>query len=96
MCFKALGPDGFQPIFYKMYWEEVGDDVWNFFKQTFETSTIDPKATDTLVVCITKVDTPRMFKDFRPIILCNVIYKLVTKVLVNRMRPLLQRLVSLL
>nr|KYP45068.1 Retrovirus-related Pol polyprotein LINE-1 [Cajanus cajan] len=55
---------------------------------------IGPKATEALLVLIPKIDHPKTFKDFRLISLCNVVYKLVSKVLVNRLWPILMRLVS--
>lgn len=54
----------------------------------------DRALSDTLVVPIPKVDVPTTFKEFRPISLCNVTYKLMTKVLVNRLRPFLNDLVG--
>nr|KYP63974.1 Transposon TX1 uncharacterized [Cajanus cajan] len=92
--YKAQGPDGFQLIFFKNYWNEVGEDVWRFVAMAFETGRINPKATETLLVLIPKIDHPTTFKDFCPISLCNVVYKLVSKILVNRLRPILMRLVS--
>lgn len=84
----------FQPIFYKIFLDDVGDDVWNFVKQTFDSGNFDPQVAETLVVLIPKVDNPKHFRDFRPINLCNVLYKLISKVLVNRMKPLLNPSVS--
>jgi hypothetical protein len=46
------------------------------------------------VVLIPKIDNPMELKDFRPIGLCNVIYKAVSKCLVNRLRPLLGDITS--
>jgi hypothetical protein len=92
--YKAPGPDGFQPIFFKMFWKDVGNDVWNLVRQAFASGTFDPSITETMVVLIQKGDNPSSFKDFRPISLCNVVYKLISKVLVNRLRPILSRIVS--
>ncbi|MCI38389.1 RNA-directed DNA polymerase (Reverse transcriptase), partial [Trifolium medium] len=34
--YKAPGPDGFQPIFFKLFWDDIGDDVWKFVKSAFD------------------------------------------------------------
>lgn len=49
---------------------------------------------DTLLVLISKVDDPCRFKELRPISSCNMAYKVITKVLVNRSRPLLKDLIG--
>lgn len=48
----------------------------------------------TCIVLIPKITALEMLKDFRPISLCNVIYKVVSKGMVNRLRPLLQDIIS--
>lgn len=93
---KAPGPDGFQALFFKEYWHIVGDDLWHTVRDAFLNGSFDPVLAHILVVLIPKVDVPTSFKEFRPISLCNVTYKLITKVLVNRLRPYLNDLVGLL
>lgn len=92
--YKAPGPDGFQPIFYKIFWDDVGDDVWQFVRQSFSYGQFVAPVVDTQMILIPKTDDPSSFKDFRPISLCNVLYKIVTKVLMNRLRPLLSDMIS--
>lgn len=92
--YKAPGPDGFQPVFFRTYWHIVGMDVWEFVSKAFASGTIDPKLVETLIVPIPKVDEPSCLKEFRPISLCNVLLKLISKVLVCRIRPHLDSLIG--
>jgi hypothetical protein len=52
-------------------------------------------ANTTSIVLILKVSNPRKLSEYLPISLCNVVYKIVSKCLVNRMRPLLDNIISL-
>ncbi|XP_057733751.1 uncharacterized protein LOC130948905 [Arachis stenosperma] len=92
--FKAPGPDGFQALFFKEYWEIVGFDVWTMVRHAFSGLDMDPRMMETLVVLIPKVENPISMKDFRPISLCNVVYKVITKVLVNRLCPHLKEIIG--
>jgi hypothetical protein len=49
---------------------------------------------DTVIGLIAKVKNPQSIKDIRPISLCSVIYKIISKGLVNRLRPLLDGMIS--
>ena len=92
--FKAPGADGFQAFFFKEYWEVVGTEVWELVKKAFAGFDLDSALFDTLVVLIPKVDNPSRMKEFCPISLCNVIYKIITKVVVERLRPFLQDIIG--
>jgi hypothetical protein len=48
---------------------------------------------DTTIVLIPKVQHPETLKEYRPISLCNVVYKIVTKCLVNRLHPILDGII---
>lgn len=92
--YKAPDPDDFQPIFFKKFWNEVEDDLWHLVQHAFAFGYFDPCFPETLIVLIPKGNNPSSFKDFRPIGLCNVIYKLISKAAVARLRPMFNDLVS--
>lgn len=48
----------------------------------------------TYVVLIPKVDNPKCVLDFRPISLCNVCYKLISKILANRLKGVIHKLIG--
>jgi len=60
----------------------------------FHTGYFDPEISNTLIALIPKIDSPTTYKDFRLISLCNIIYKIITKVLVHRLRPILNNLIG--
>lgn len=64
--YKAPGPDGFQPIFFKTYWPVVVNDVWDLVAKAFSSGHIDKQLAETLIVPIPEVDIPMSFKDFCP------------------------------
>jgi len=92
--YKALGPNGFHCIFFKQYWHIVGDDIFHMVHSTFHTGHFDPEISKTLISLIPKTDSPNTYKDFIPISLCNIIYKSITKVLVHRLRPILNNIIG--
>ena len=49
---------------------------------------------NTTIVLIPKIKNPQSIKDFRPIVLCIVIYKIISRCLVNMLRPLLDGMIS--
>lgn len=91
---KASGPDGIPVRFYQRNWGVLKDDIVRAVKDFFLSRIMPEGVNDTAIVLIPKVDQPMKLKDFRPISLCNVLYKVVSKCLVNRLRPLLDELVS--
>jgi hypothetical protein len=91
---KAPGPDGFPARFYQRNWELMRDDVIHAVKHFFDTGFMPEGINDTSIVLIPKIDNPLELKDFRPIGLCNVLYKVVSKCLVNRLRPILGDIIS--
>lgn len=72
----------------------MGNDVWCLVRDAFNKGYIDEHIVETLLVLIPKENNPTRIKNFRPINLCNVIFKTITKVMVNRIRPYLDDLVG--
>lgn len=93
-AYKAPGPDGIQSIFYHKCWNIVGPKVCHFIKECFLSNSVPAGINETLIALIPKTDNPDNIKLFRPISLCNVIYKAITKILVTRIRPFLTKIIS--
>lgn len=91
---KALGPDGLQAVFYQKAWTMVGPSVSEYVRCILEGEEMLEPVSEDLVVLIPQVDSPSLITQFQPISLCNVIYKLVTKVLVNKIKHVLGDIVS--
>ena len=79
----APGPNGMSPIFYKSFWHIVGEDVTAVVLQALNSSIVPESLNATFISLIPKVKNPKRVSDFRPISLCNVVYKLIAKVVVN-------------
>lgn len=91
---KAPGPDGFPTRFYQRHWEVLKNDVVAAVEKFFEDGILPSGINDTAIVLILKGPNPKELKDFRPISLCNVIYKIISKCLVNHLRPFLDQIIS--
>jgi hypothetical protein len=68
-------------------------DVIRGARDFFDKGTVLQGINDTAIMFIPKKDDPELLKDYRPISLCNVIYKIISKCLVNRLRLLLDDLI---
>ena len=86
---KAPGPNGLPPLFFQHYWQAVRDDVTEAVLSCLSTGVIPSSINRTFITLIPKVKSPLKVSEFRPIPLCNIIYKLVSKVVANKMKGLL-------
>ncbi|XP_042939580.1 uncharacterized protein LOC122274622 [Carya illinoinensis] len=92
--FKSPGPDGFSAGFFQDHWDIVGSDVVQAVLDFFRTGEMPTGLNHTLIALIPKTSAPRSVNEYRPISLCNVWYKLISKVLANRLKPVLQDVIS--
>lgn len=92
--FKAPGPDGFQAIFFHSQWSTVGPSMCDLIQTIFANSWKIKDLNDTFITLIPKLDVVTSMKNFRPIGLCNVSYKTVTKLLARRLRESLHLLIG--
>jgi exonuclease III len=91
---KAAGPDGYSAGFYQDNWEVVGDEVCQSVLDILNSGIIDNILNFTYIALIPKKPNPVKVTEFRPISLCNVFYKLISKVLSNRLKVILPHLIS--
>ena len=91
---KALGPDGMPSVFYKQCWDVVGDKIVDEVLSVLNGGPMPEGWNETAVVLIPKVKNPQSMNDLRPISLCNVVYKLISKVLANRLKQILLEIIS--
>jgi hypothetical protein len=91
---KASGPGGFPTCFFQRNWGMLKEDVVRTVKGFFDLGHMPVGVNNTTIALIPKKEEPEFLKDFRLSPLCNVIYKVVSKCLVNKLMPLLQDLVE--
>ena len=98
---KAPSPDVIPPIFFQHYWSSIGDDVVKAVLSCVNSNhissglnhTFSSGLNHTFIALIPKVKSPESISEFRPIALCNILYKLVSKVLANRLKRILPQII---
>ena len=91
---KAPGPDGFPLAFWSFSWDFVKDEVIGFFKEFHDNSRFVKSLNTTFLVLIPKKQTVEDLKDLRPISLVGGLYKILSKVLANRIKAVMDQVIS--
>lgn len=91
---KAPGPDGFTVSFYKTHWETIKKDFIRMVRNFQRKNKLGSSVKSSFLALIPKDPNPQSYDRFRPISLCNVSYKIISKILANRLKRILPSIIS--
>ena len=90
---KAPGPNKMPSLFYQSYWSLVGSDVPTTILHYLNSGILPQTHCHSFITLIPKVKDPKYVTKFRPISLSNVLYRIFTKVLTNRLQDIMPQLI---
>ncbi|GKB41871.1 RNA-directed DNA polymerase, eukaryota [Tanacetum coccineum] len=91
---KSPGPDGYTFEFFKKYWGFIGSDFCEAVDHFFAKGAFSKGCNSSFIALIPKVMDAKLVNDFRPISLIGCVYKVVTKILANRLALIISNIVS--
>lgn len=86
---KAPEPDGFSASFFHSNWETIDQSIINEIQSFFSTEILSPTLNETHIRLIPNIQSAKKVEEYRPIALCNVYYKIISKMLSLRLKPVL-------
>ena len=92
--FKSPGPDGITFRFIKDFWDVMKDGLMRFLVEFHRNGKLTKGINNTFITLIPKVDNPQRLNDFRPISLVGSMYKILAKILANRLRLVIGSVIS--
>ena len=91
---KSPGPDGWTVEFFLAGYDSIGPDLLQLVEETRKNGVLHPPLNSTFLTLIPKKDSPESLEDYRPISLCNITYKVVTKIIAQRFQKVLSKIIS--
>ncbi|XP_010446053.1 PREDICTED: uncharacterized protein LOC104728823 [Camelina sativa] len=91
---KATGLDGYCAVFFISHWGTVGQAVTDADLEFFSSSKLLKQWNATILSLIPKNPNAQKVADFRPIACCNTLYKIVSKLLANKIKKVVPDLIS--
>ena len=91
---KAPGPDGFSASFFQTNWDNLGHAITSEIQEFFASGNMPFSINETHIRLIPKISSPQKISDYKPIALCNVYYKAISKILSLRLNPALNDIIS--
>jgi hypothetical protein len=91
---KAPGPDSFSMAFFKECWDVLRGDIMEVFREFFIGGSFEKSLNASFISLISKIPGANDLKDFRPISLVGGVYKIIAKVLANRLKTVLENVIS--
>jgi hypothetical protein len=92
---KSPGSDGFTPDFYKFFWPTIQNVVFQSILQADKNKHLSIDQKRGVINLIPKKNKdPRSLKNWRPISLLNTDYKIITKILANRIKSALPSVIN--
>ena len=91
---KSPGPDDFTSNFFHFFWDLIKEEVFEIIAESRDKKGVLKAFNATFLMLIPKEVGANNPDKFLPISLCSVIYKIISKVIANRLKPLLPNLIS--
>jgi len=88
---KSPGPDGWSSEFFTFFFDIVGEDLLDMVEEARRFGVMVSSLNSTFITLILKANKPITFDDFQLISLCNLCYKIISKIIANRIKPVLSK-----